>query len=379
MTRLVQRAAAVVALGAILAVAAPATAAESEADRIKLAVLDLQGKGVEASLVQNLTDVATVSLNKLGVFDVLSRADIQQMLSFEEDKQMLGCSDASCLAEVGGALGVALLISGSVGKVGSNFLVNLTLTDTSSVKVMAREQREVATVEGLTASVEAAARFLVRELLEGRQGYLVLKSSESGADVEIDGRIIGVTPLPRQTLSGGPHTLKVVKKGFITWARDVDIEKDQASVVDAALVPSLEFIDDYEGRASTLRTLAYIIGGVGIAAVGFGIGGWLYNDGQARQYERDLAAANCDEGATADASGDCTSFESRRSNIGTFDLLTQVAGFAGIAAIGTAVFMFIYAPEPGLYDQYRPESSTSVGAMIVPIAGGAAALGTLRF
>jgi hypothetical protein len=42
---------------------------------------------------------------------------------------MLGCTDAGCIAEVGGALGVDRVVHGSVGRVGSSLLVNLSSLD----------------------------------------------------------------------------------------------------------------------------------------------------------------------------------------------------------------------------------------------------------
>src|SRR5690606_8239504 len=139
---------------------------------------------------------------------------IQQMVQFEQEKQLLGCeTDSSCLAELGGALGVAMLVTGSLGKVGSSYIINLTLTDTRTVTILAREQRQVRSADALMAEAESAARFLVRGLLEEQQGYLVLQSTEAGAEVEIDGRLVGVTPLARQTLAGGPHRVRLSKKG----------------------------------------------------------------------------------------------------------------------------------------------------------------------
>lgn len=42
---------------------------------------------------------------------------------------MLGCADAGCVAEVGGALGADRVVHGSIGRVGSSLLVNLTSLD----------------------------------------------------------------------------------------------------------------------------------------------------------------------------------------------------------------------------------------------------------
>jgi TolB-like protein len=136
-----------------------ATSPLQAAEKTALAVLSLQDKGAGKELVLNLTDVVTGALSELGVFQVLSRADIQQMVEFEQSKQLLGCdSDTSCLAELGGALGVALLVNGSVGKVGNTYIVNLTLTDASAAKVLAREQRQVQSEAELTSELQSLAK-----------------------------------------------------------------------------------------------------------------------------------------------------------------------------------------------------------------------------
>lgn len=352
--------------------------AKALAERTKLAVLDLEDKGVEGQLAKNLSDVVTAALGRLGVFDVLSRADIQRAMVFETQKQMLGCeSQTSCLAEIGGALGVALLVTGSVGKVGANYIINLALTDSSTVTVVAREQREVTRAEELTAAVEGASRFLVRSLLAGQQGDLVLMASESAADVEIDGHIVGVTPWPRQALAGGPHTLRLSKAGFVTWAKDIEIKKGEPLVVEAKMVPSLEFIGAYDQRARTWRILALSAGGLGLAGVGFGVGGWLWNGGRASTYDKDLAAANCQAGASGLPMGDCAALKSRHDGIKRFDTIVQVVGFVGLAALAAGTYLFVQGPTPGIYDQYKAAGSVTVG--FVPTRHGAAVAGVATF
>lgn len=352
----------------------------SAAEPITLAVVDLQDKGAGLGICGNLTDTVTVALSKLGVFRVLSRADIQKMLEMEQQKQMLGCDDASCLAEIGGALGVGLLVTGSVGKVGTGFIVNLTLTDTTSVEVKAREQRQVSREEDLMKEVEGATRFLVRDLLRGKQGELILTTVELGAEVEIDGRLIGVTPLGRQTLAGGPHTVKVHKKGFVTWANDVDIESDQPAVVNASLVPSLDFIAEYDSRARLYRIFAWVATGIGVGALGFGVAGYVWNNDRAATYERDLARDNCMANPPDAPTVDCTGYESRRQEIMSFSPVVLAALISGVAIAGTGLALFLIGPEVGVYDQYKSVSEAGpVAVAVMPLSDGVAASAAFRF
>ena len=71
---------------------------------------------------------------------------------------MLGCTDAVCLAEIGGALGVEYLVTGNVGKVGNRFLVNLQLIDIRQIKVVNRVKRESGS-EGEMLAAVAACRY----------------------------------------------------------------------------------------------------------------------------------------------------------------------------------------------------------------------------
>src|SRR6185295_5852068 len=58
---------------------------------------------------------------------VTGKNDIAALLGLERQKQLLGCSDeqASCLAELAGALGVDGLLTGSLGKVGNGYVVEV--------------------------------------------------------------------------------------------------------------------------------------------------------------------------------------------------------------------------------------------------------------
>src|SRR2546421_6199645 len=102
-------------------------AASAFAERSGVAVLDIQGTGIDPELLPTLTEILTVEINELGKYKVVAGRDIQAMLGFERQKDMMGCSDAACLAEIGGALGVDRIVAAHIGKVGTTFVVNIKL------------------------------------------------------------------------------------------------------------------------------------------------------------------------------------------------------------------------------------------------------------
>ena len=110
-----------------------------------VAVLDISGTGVDPSLLPTLTEGLTVEIDNLGMYKVIGGRDVQAMLGFEKTKDMVGCTDAACLAEIGGALGVDRIVASHIGKVGSTYVVNIKLIN---IRMADTEARVYQTVKG---------------------------------------------------------------------------------------------------------------------------------------------------------------------------------------------------------------------------------------
>jgi TolB-like protein len=123
----------------LITLALAAAADASAAGRQKIAVTDVRSiQGVAQGTATILSEVIATEVARLG-FDVISQADINVMIGFEKQKQMLGCSeDSSCLAEIGGALGVDYVVAGQVGQLGSRYRFSLLLVDARKSKVVGR-------------------------------------------------------------------------------------------------------------------------------------------------------------------------------------------------------------------------------------------------
>ncbi len=97
---------------------------------MKIAVTKLVAKtGVDQATADLFTDALVGELRKSPDVVIVSPSDIASLLGFDKQKQLLGCSEASCLAEIGGALGAERLISGNVGRVGNSLMVYLSSMD----------------------------------------------------------------------------------------------------------------------------------------------------------------------------------------------------------------------------------------------------------
>src|SRR4051812_17891778 len=95
-----------------------------------MAVLELAPAGeVDAAIARALTEAITTELAARGYFEPISSVEIQTLIGVDRQKQLLGCSEGSCLTEMAGALGAPYLMSGSLAKVGDIFQLNIQVID----------------------------------------------------------------------------------------------------------------------------------------------------------------------------------------------------------------------------------------------------------
>src|SRR5512145_156541 len=81
----------------------------------KLAVMPIvAGEGVPATTTAAITDALAAEVRRRSGAEVITRKEIEAVLSLEAQKQMLGCQSDACIAELGGALGVAQLVAGDL-------------------------------------------------------------------------------------------------------------------------------------------------------------------------------------------------------------------------------------------------------------------------
>jgi hypothetical protein len=86
-------------------------------------------KGVPEGTSDVLADLLLEALLSRHGIRALGPSDARAMLSAEQQKQLLGCKDESCMTELAGALGADWLIAGTVGKLEDLYVVSLQLID----------------------------------------------------------------------------------------------------------------------------------------------------------------------------------------------------------------------------------------------------------
>jgi hypothetical protein len=71
----------------------------------------------------------------------------------------------------------------------------------------------------------------------GRGGALAVDSRPGGANVFLDNRLIGTTPLALENLTEGEHTVRLEREGYRPWISSVRVTGGERSRVAASLEP----------------------------------------------------------------------------------------------------------------------------------------------
>lgn len=163
---------------------------EPTRERLRVIVLDLKGGGAEPTQLEALTGFVTVTLSEYAPLDVLSGADVRAMVELEGEKQAMGCeSDTSCLAEIAGAMGARLVVFGQIAKLGTRYVLNLSLFDSEEGKAVGRSAVAADTLDGVFEQLPAGVHKLVGPFLtsqgfdgEGRANAVVAASRRDDGD-----------------------------------------------------------------------------------------------------------------------------------------------------------------------------------------------------
>ena len=90
-----------------------------------------------------------------------------------------------------------------------------------------------------TIQVDAGATATLTVVLEpeAKAGALVLGADVDGADVYLDNRYVGISPLRLDAVSPGRHAISLKKAGYEDWSGHVEVRTGEAATVRTVLVP----------------------------------------------------------------------------------------------------------------------------------------------
>jgi len=288
MSALLRWALAGVLASALAFASAPDAAAQERAPGAtigqRIAVWQIDALGIDQEIVDRLESLFRSELERLAGPRIPSRREVDSKLGRSKLRRCPG--DTKCLAAIGAELGVDLVVSGNVGQLGDSYIVNLKLirvADESEVRRVATRPLS-GTPDELIEAVRVAAYELVAP--ERLQGAVAILTDLVGADVRLDGKRVGKTPLagPLTGLSLGEHKLSVTADNHTPFETDVRVRFQKTTRVVVNLIradlppPGVVFdptLPPVERERRPWYSSPWVYAGVAVAAIAIGgVIGW---------------------------------------------------------------------------------------------------------
>lgn len=106
-----------------------------------VAISPLQAKKVDPEEVDLISEALAGELQSTGAFRVMERGQMDRILK-EQGVQSSGlCDGNECAVEVGKILGIDKIVVGSVGRIGTLFIINTRLVDVQTGEILASVRR----------------------------------------------------------------------------------------------------------------------------------------------------------------------------------------------------------------------------------------------
>ena len=168
-----------------------------------VAVLDFEANGIPGYEAETLTERLRSEIANTKAFRITDRKLLDKIIN-EQALQQSGCTTDECAAEVGQLLGAQYMISGSIGKLGDTFTVDIKLV---SVTTGAAERTKTASFTGPIAGLINEMEILAWEIsgLKAPQSLLMKRSGAQKAGkitvAVLDFSPRGISNLEAQTLT----------------------------------------------------------------------------------------------------------------------------------------------------------------------------------
>lgn len=132
-----------------------------------VAIMPLEPEGgAHPSLVKITTEQLLAEAQRSAAFSrLVSYKETETILGLEKQRQLLTCTEESCVAELAGALGVDLLLNGMLARVGQTYVLSLRLLNARAGTLVAAvsERTSASSDEGVLDLVHPAFQKLITQ------------------------------------------------------------------------------------------------------------------------------------------------------------------------------------------------------------------------
>ena len=257
-------------------------------------------------------------------------------------------SDA-CIAKIGSRSGADFAIAAAFRAEKNRGVLDFRLVDVKTGAVKATASRVVTSTATLADDVVMATTMLVREMMPEAVGRLVLKANVDDAEVSVDGKARGKTPLAKLELAYGEHELAVEKPQFQPFKDTVFIDIQRDTTVNLTLDPNKDFLEAYKAKNGMLRALAWTGVGFAIAGAAGTFALRMAANSIHDNLSREFAALDARQAPVEDYAP----VNARARTITLLDGFTWGVAAIGVAGVATAIACFIVGENPSKFDKAK--------------------------
>jgi TolB-like protein len=170
----------------LISIAAPVAWSQEkklQKKKLNVAVLEFEARGgVSKEDAASLSDAFQGQIIETNEFIVVDRNRIKAILQEQGFQQSEACSEVECMVDVGRILKVEKMFSGTIGKVGKIYTVNIQLIDISTAQIVQnKSRRHDGAIEELLTDVIPELAAEMAKVLTGNEVQVSSGTTNSGS------------------------------------------------------------------------------------------------------------------------------------------------------------------------------------------------------
>jgi len=206
----------------------------------KIVVARLSGLGVDPEVMKRLEDYLRGEISRIPGFTVVGRAEQEKRLAKARGASADCHGQAQCLTKLATLFSADYAVQGTVASFSGKIKFNVKVVrKMASAKARLEVREDSGTLEGQDENLIPGVRLIAYRLFAPQliKAYVKIEVAMSGVEVEIDGRVVGMTPFAEPiAVEPGQHFISLRRVGFEKMELEVNTHPFQITVINA--VPS---------------------------------------------------------------------------------------------------------------------------------------------
>ncbi len=204
-------------------------------EKLRIAVMDFSTTGgLSKQETVTLGTRLSSMLVKTNAFIVLERGKMEEILQ-EQGFQQLGCTTTECAVEVGKMLNVQKMVSGSFGKVGRTYTIDLSVVDVQTAQIeKSFFQDYKGEIDGLLNIMQDIANQIASMttakpvppkpvVVEKKTFDISIESDPKGAQLFLNDKNAGSTPFKSKAKEGVELEIRIKKENYKDYLKKITV------------------------------------------------------------------------------------------------------------------------------------------------------------